>query len=288
MEEAYTALYQEFLRLQIICLKQAEMLQHLTEALRRQQGVAPVFNRNFEDLYPGQPVQGRRVGLEMFNHTDYRAQQAHLHKQMANTHNPAAHTHTPEVHTHTPAAHTHTPAAHTHTFAAHTHTPAAHTHIPEVHTHTPAAHTHTSAAHTHTSSLPPADITGDPVVSPLAGALNRLHLEPAQEKEEEDGAASASGWCETKERSIWDELRQVEQHWHSSQRPKQQQQQQHQHQRRLWSSSFLTSEMLSEMGGMLMSRVTLHSQVCEFCHAVFPGHTTTRGEFLRHLTTHIS
>ncbi|GAA6101919.1 uncharacterized protein zgc:113184 [Tachysurus ichikawai] len=249
MEEAYTALYQEFLRLQIICLKQAEMLQHLTEALRRQQGVAPVFNRNFEDLY-SEPVQGRRVGLEMFNHTDYRAQGAHLHKQMA-------HTHTPEVHTQTSAAHTHTSAA----------------------------HTHTPAAHTHTFSLPPADITGDPVVSPLAGALNRLHLEPAQEKEEDDGA---SGWCETKEHSIWDELRQVEQHWHSSQRPKQQQQHQQQHQRRLWSSSFLTSEMMSEMGGMLMSRVTLHSQVCEFCHAVFPGHTTTRGEFLRHLTTHIS
>lgn len=38
MEEAYTALYQEFLRLQLLCLKQAEMLQHLTEALRRQQG----------------------------------------------------------------------------------------------------------------------------------------------------------------------------------------------------------------------------------------------------------
>ncbi|KAK2821674.1 hypothetical protein Q7C36_021017 [Tachysurus vachellii] len=280
MEEAYTALYQEFLRLQIICLKQAEMLQHLTEALRRQQGVAPVFNRNFEDLY-AEPVQGRRVGLEMFNHTDYRAQEAHLHKQVAPTH-------TPEVHAHTPAAHTHTSAAHRHTLAAHTHTPAAHTHSSAAHTHTPAAHTHTSAAHTHTSSLPPADITGDPVVSPLAGAFNRLHLEPAQEKEEEDGAASASGWCETKERSIWDELRQVEQHWHSSQRPKQQQQHQQQHQRRLWSSSFLTSEMLSEMGGMLMSRVTLHSQVCEFCHAVFPGHTTTRGDFLRHLTTHIS
>lgn len=38
MEEAYTALYQEFLRLQLLCLKQAKMLQHLTEALRRQQG----------------------------------------------------------------------------------------------------------------------------------------------------------------------------------------------------------------------------------------------------------
>lgn len=38
MEEAYTALYQEFLRLQLLCLKQAEMLQQLIEALRKQQG----------------------------------------------------------------------------------------------------------------------------------------------------------------------------------------------------------------------------------------------------------
>lgn len=41
MEEAYTALYQEFLRLQLLCLKQAEMLRQLTEVLRRQQGMFP-------------------------------------------------------------------------------------------------------------------------------------------------------------------------------------------------------------------------------------------------------
>ncbi|KAG7318798.1 hypothetical protein KOW79_017272 [Hemibagrus wyckioides] len=256
MEEAYTALYQEFLRLQLLCLKQAEMLQHLTEALRRQQGAAPVFNGNFEDLY-SEPVQCRRDGLELFNHADYRAQAAHFHKQVA--------------HIHTSAAHIHTSAAHTQTSAAHTHTSA--------------AQTHTSAAQTHTSALHPTGVTDDPVVPPLAGALSRLHLEPVQEKEDVDGAASASGRGETEQSSILDELRQVEQRWHTSQRPKQQQQQQ---QPRLWASSFLTSEMLSEAGGMLMSRVTLHSQVCEFCHAVFPGHTTTRGEFLRHLTTHIS
>ncbi|XP_053083194.1 uncharacterized protein zgc:113184 isoform X1 [Pangasianodon hypophthalmus] len=233
MEEAYTALYQEFLRLQLLCLKQAEMLQHLTEALRKHQGVAPVFNGNFEDLY-SEPDQYRCDGLVAFTHAEDRAQAAHIHKQVA--------------HTHTPAAHTHTPALH------------------------------------------PAGITDDSVVFPLAGALNRLHLEPVQEKAKVDGEASASGQCETEKCSILDELRQVEQRWYSSQTPKQQpqQQQQQKQQRRPWSSSFLTSEMLSEAGGMLMSRVTLHSQVCEFCHAVFPGHTTTRGEFLRHLTTHIS
>ncbi|KAI5093255.1 uncharacterized protein zgc:113184 isoform X3 [Silurus meridionalis] len=161
MEEAYTALYQEFLRLQLLCLKQAEMLRHLTEALRRQQG--------------------------------------------------------------------------------------------------------------------------DPGVSPLAGDLNRLHLEPVQKKVEVDGVASASGRIEKEGHSILDELRQVEHNWYSSQTSKQQSKQ-----LRPWSSSFLTSTMMSEAGGILMSRVTLNSRVCEFCHAVFPGHTTTRGEFLRHLTTHIS
>ncbi|XP_060766750.1 uncharacterized protein zgc:113184 isoform X2 [Neoarius graeffei] len=210
MEEAYTALYQEFLRLQLLCLKQAKMLQHLTEALRRQQGVAPVFNGNVEDLY-SEPVQYRHDG---FTCAEGRAQ---------------------------------------------------------------AARAYTCAAQTHTPALHPA---GDSVVSPLAGDLNRLHMEPVQEKVEIKGATSGSEQCKTEEHSILDELRQIEQHWHSSQTHKQQ--------RRPWSSSFLTSEMLSDAGGMLMSRVTLHSQVCEFCHAVFPGHTTTRGDFLRHLTTHIS
>ncbi|XP_041634873.1 uncharacterized protein zgc:113184 [Cheilinus undulatus] len=41
-------------------------------------------------------------------------------------------------------------------------------------------------------------------------------------------------------------------------------------------------------GGMLMSDVALQSHVCEFCQAVFPGDTTTRGEILRHLYTHVT
>lgn len=40
--------------------------------------------------------------------------------------------------------------------------------------------------------------------------------------------------------------------------------------------------------GLLMSDVALQSHVCEFCQAVFPGDTTTRGEFLRHLHTHVT
>ncbi|KAI3370223.1 hypothetical protein L3Q82_025012 [Scortum barcoo] len=45
---------------------------------------------------------------------------------------------------------------------------------------------------------------------------------------------------------------------------------------------------LSQSDGMLLSDVALQSHVCEFCQAVFPGDTTTRGEFLRHLYTHVN
>ncbi|KAM4613932.1 uncharacterized protein ACJ7VT_011941 isoform 1-T3 [Polymixia lowei] len=51
---------------------------------------------------------------------------------------------------------------------------------------------------------------------------------------------------------------------------------------------FLDSEFLSQTGGMFMSELALQSQVCEFCQAVFPGDTATRGAFLRHLYTHIT
>ncbi|XP_063766322.1 uncharacterized protein zgc:113184 isoform X2 [Eleginops maclovinus] len=44
----------------------------------------------------------------------------------------------------------------------------------------------------------------------------------------------------------------------------------------------------SLVGDMLMSDVVLQSHVCEFCQAVFPGDTATRGEFLRHLYTHVT
>ncbi|XP_008318313.1 uncharacterized protein LOC103386019 [Cynoglossus semilaevis] len=53
------------------------------------------------------------------------------------------------------------------------------------------------------------------------------------------------------------------------------------------SPSHLT-DFLSQSGGLLMSDVSLQSHVCDFCQAVFPGDTTTKGEFLRHLHTHIT
>ncbi|XP_049440804.1 uncharacterized protein zgc:113184 isoform X1 [Epinephelus fuscoguttatus] len=50
----------------------------------------------------------------------------------------------------------------------------------------------------------------------------------------------------------------------------------------------LVGHCLSQSGGMLMSDVALQSHVCDFCQAVFPGDTTTGGEFLRHLYTHVT
>lgn len=195
MEEAYTALYQEFLRLQLLCMKQAAMLQHLTQLLRQQQGGTPTPNQGHEHLV-SLPVHYRPDDLGTFIH-----------------HEPPA-----------------------------------------------------SVA----PSNPPCTIpTGDAVI----GGMMRLQIDAVPEN-------GAWGVNPPKHNSIMDELRQAEQRWYSSQLEKPTQ--------RPWSSSFLNSEMLSEAGGMLMSRVTLQSRVCEFCHAVFPGHTTTRGEFLRHLTSHIS
>ncbi|KAL7837554.1 hypothetical protein SRHO_G00272650 [Serrasalmus rhombeus] len=201
MEEAYTALYQEFLRLQALCLKQADMLQRLTEALRRQQGLPPVSNEDLEDL----------VSIPIQCTDDENLAQA----------------------------------AQMQTFAPHS--------------------------------------GGDAAISPIAGAMDRLQLNPTWREanlnsHDETVSVGPTRQKGALEPSILEELRQAEHRWHSSQPPKQT--------RRPWSSSFMNSEMLSQAGGLLMSGVTLQSQVCEFCHAVFPGHTTTRGEFLRHLTTH--
>uniref|UniRef100_A0AAX7URX8 TRAF family member-associated NFKB activator n=1 Tax=Astatotilapia calliptera TaxID=8154 RepID=A0AAX7URX8_ASTCA len=50
----------------------------------------------------------------------------------------------------------------------------------------------------------------------------------------------------------------------------------------------LINDFQGGSGGAMLSDVALQSHICEFCQAVFPGHTTTRGEFLRHLNTHVT
>nr|XP_054606079.1 uncharacterized protein zgc:113184 isoform X2 [Nothobranchius furzeri] len=52
--------------------------------------------------------------------------------------------------------------------------------------------------------------------------------------------------------------------------------------------SYQVDDLLNQAGAAMMSDVVLHSHVCEFCQAVFPGDSTTSGEFLRHLHTHIT
>ncbi|XP_048029166.1 uncharacterized protein zgc:113184 [Megalobrama amblycephala] len=207
MEEAYAALYQEFVRLQSLCLKQAAMLKHLSDTVQRQQGLATAPARIFENpchfteekmghlLHPAECHESQRLNL-------------------------------------------------------------AETHI-----------LNSQSAHD---------------LSHIDRGLDKLHLnlDMLDLKQGSHDNAVFHNPVKTPENSAWDDLRKVEQHYHANQTS--------QRLRRPWSSSFLDSELVSQAGGLFMSGVTLQSQVCEFCHAVFPGHTSTRGEFLRHLTTHMT
>nr|XP_033794597.1 uncharacterized protein LOC117357723 [Geotrypetes seraphini] len=40
-------------------------------------------------------------------------------------------------------------------------------------------------------------------------------------------------------------------------------------------------------GGRLSSDLSLSSQTCDFCQAIFPGGAATQGDYLRHLTDHV-
>ncbi|XP_012680323.1 uncharacterized protein zgc:113184 isoform X2 [Clupea harengus] len=216
MEDAYTALYQEFLRLRSICLRQATMLQHLTEGLKIQQG----SNGDSENLVSG-PVQCPQNDLINF---------------FSDTHGLMVHRQAPD-----------------------------------------------QSAEMNTTH-------GDGVTTDLLATgvdlLQLTHPQPqalmgANAVSDPEGSLNPHGFNPPKmPPSIIDDLKRAEQQWAENNIPRE---------RRPWSSSsFLDSEWLSLTGGRAMSRVTLQSQVCEFCQAVFPGHTTTRGEFLRHLTSHIT
>ncbi|XP_050959920.1 uncharacterized protein zgc:113184 isoform X1 [Labeo rohita] len=207
MEEAYAALYQEFVRLQSLCLKQAAIIQHLSDTIQRQQGLATIPARNFEK--PCQSIEENSGHL--------------LHPKEC---------HEQELR-------------------------------------------HPTGPHILDSQ------TGNDL-SHIDRGLNQLHfnLDVPDQKQGNRDKAEFHNPVETTENSAWDDLRRVEQHYYANQTS--------QRLRRPWSSSFLDSELVSQAGGLFMSGVTLQSQVCEFCHAVFPGHTSTRGEFLRHLTTHMT
>ncbi|XP_073526172.1 TRAF family member-associated NF-kappa-B activator-like [Phyllobates terribilis] len=54
-----------------------------------------------------------------------------------------------------------------------------------------------------------------------------------------------------------------------------------------WSPGCLSEDCPFGQGVNVNSDVGLSSQICEFCHAVFPAGAATEGEFLGHLTGHM-
>ncbi|XP_062401274.1 uncharacterized protein zgc:113184 isoform X2 [Sardina pilchardus] len=215
MEDAYTTLYQEFLRLRSICLKQAAMLQHLTGALH-QQG-----HNGDSDNLASMSVPCSQDDLINFCSDA----QLLLRRQPLDQ-----------------------------------------------------------------SAEPNAAHGGSRVTTDLlTSRVDQLHLSHPQHHAPQgagataglQGSSTAPGVVPSRAPpSIIGDLKRAEQEWAENNPTRA---------RRPWSSSsFLNSEWLSLTGGRAMSRVTVETQVCEFCQAVFPGHTTTRGEFLRHLTSHIT
>ncbi|XP_041945901.1 uncharacterized protein zgc:113184 isoform X2 [Alosa sapidissima] len=216
MEDAYTALYQEFLRLRSICFKQATMLQHLTEVLNNQQGGIG-DSENLVSM-PAQCSQGDLINFCSDAH------ELLLRRPLDQS-----------------------------------------------------AETNTTRG------------GGGVTAVLLTSGMDQLHLARPQHQASLgagavaglEGPSTSPGVIPSRAPpSIIGDLKRAEQQWAENNPARA---------RRPWSSSsFLNSEWMSLTGGRVMSRVTVESQVCEFCQAVFPGHTTTRGEFLRHLTSHIT
>uniref|UniRef100_A0A3P8Z3U1 Tbk1/Ikki binding domain-containing protein n=1 Tax=Esox lucius TaxID=8010 RepID=A0A3P8Z3U1_ESOLU len=233
MDEAYTELYREFLKLRSLCLKQAALLQQLTETLKRQQGGPPV--RGEASAMPTSPIQCSQ------------AEPGPL---------PAL----PEL----PVV----PKKHTASLPE----------PPLVQICNPA---------THHGVISQSGASGS-ISNVLAGSLDRLRLDiahPGTERQEvlktgpfgplhlpgNGEMVRSSGDSKQAGRCWGDDMTREMFRMPSG------------------FGSFLDNEFLNQAGGMvLMSEVALQSQVCDFCHAVFPGHTTTRGDFLHHLHTHIN
>ncbi|XP_034550397.1 uncharacterized protein zgc:113184 [Notolabrus celidotus] len=218
MEEAYSELYQQFIRLRSLCMKQAALLHHLTAALQKQQG-APVPNRESDTMpFPVQSTQEIPVCLhekpQQFTTTAYH----------------------------------------------------------------PAAQCGVDGPHGNVGTFS----------NLLAEDMSKLCVgSPPQRKED---------W--TLEQQKVAPLLSVDSGWQGASFNVSKNLGQADH---LGGDNMVLTEMmpvsagpalvedcLCPSSGMLMSDVTLQSHVCEFCQAVFPGDTTTRGEFLRHLYTHVS
>lgn len=198
MEEAYSELYQEFLRLRALCLRQAALLHQLTTALQKQQG-ATVPNGELSDLMsiPVQCTQQIPV---------------YPHEKPKTAHNPAAQ-----------------------------------------------------------CGVDPLSRNVGTFSDLLTEDMSKLCMNVAYQRKDD-------GKVEQK---------------HDSSNPRQAGQPGGYRTLRALRVPVTDSLSLDEAHqqpscGLLMSDVALQSHVCDFCQAVFPGDTTTGGEFLRHLYTHVT
>lgn len=215
MEEAYSELYQQFLRLRSLCLRQAALLQQLTTALQKQQG-ATVPNGESSDMI-SIPVQCTQEGV----------MQACLLKNLQ----------------------------------------------------PPTATAHNASARCGNEGT---------FSDLLAEDMSKLQVDgPRQRKENWEVVQNVAPllsvdslrWQETSFNASKNQLQAGhltgDRTMHTAMMP-------------ATGSSSLVGGILNQPDGMLMSDVVLQSHICEFCQAVFPGDTTTRGEFLHHLHTHVT
>ncbi|XP_020343139.1 uncharacterized protein LOC109894232 isoform X1 [Oncorhynchus kisutch] len=245
MEEAYTELYREFLQLRLLCLKQAALLNKLTEKLRTQQG-----HSHFLVVVPK---------MIYFSCHAYSAGGAPVPDG------------DPSVMASIPIQCTQKSSGALPAW-------------PE----TPMVPKHNTAAHY--GIIRPSGAMGS-LTNLLAGDLGSLRLDfahPGTERKEVHKATPVGpldlpgGNEEMAPSSVSRDSKQAGRFWSDDMT------------RQMFRmpsacGSFLDSEFLSQTGGMmLMSEVALQSHVCDFCNAVFPGHTTTRGDFMCHLHTHIT
>ncbi|KAK2862289.1 hypothetical protein Q5P01_001822 [Channa striata] len=215
MEEAYNELYQQFLRLRSLCLRQAALLHQLTTAQKKNQG-ALVANGELSDM-TSIPVQcTQEVPVSDFYEKPPQPLAAAAHKPAAQC----------------------ADWGHMGTF----------------------------------SNVLAEDMAKLSVVIPKKKKQNRSLIAAFSSPQSLDSstwqAASSSKYKNAEQTHDLDKERNL----HASKMP-------------VTDSSSLIDDFLSN--GLLMSEVALQSHICEFCQAVFPGDTTTGGEFLRHLHTHI-
>ncbi|XP_063072379.1 uncharacterized protein zgc:113184 [Engraulis encrasicolus] len=252
MEDAYMALYQEFLRLRSICQRQAAMLQHLTQcaALNTQPGATQLGPNGELDTQTSLPVPCTQTDLIQF---------------YSGTHHPMAHHHLPLHRAASGNAAYRDDGVRTDLLTSG---------LDRLQLQDP-QHQPLLAAPSGTCGPQHQSLLGGP--SGTCAALEPMGVTGRQSSTTRPPEVFSPPKAPP---SIIDDLKRAEQQWAEMNAARE---------RRPWaSSSFLESEWMSVSGGRAVSRVTLQSQVCEFCHAVFPGHTTTRGDFLRHLTSHIT